>query len=517
MSSPTTTPKAPSTLPPDIYQTAILLQAEEASKKITNITSLPHNGQSFKNYFLASVLTLDRDTRAYLARITWKRLGIFFGKKGNLMSLNALKTWMKDLEEKFEANKYHTKALSMCLSPHWSNKEHKHLIQTLIPFAKTMFLKSKADQIEEVVLWVRLARNDRRHRLFDKKVNHILPTIFTISTFKQLSTFKFYIPHQVSRVPEGLLGWLIDQLPHLHTVVLHGQKRRPHDPDHDAVETLEGHDHDDDRDFHAGRFMDLGKALASRTQLKSLNLRSLATSNTNWLQLKWQGQVKELVIGFANSGLQNDHIPFAHIFHKTLVSLYLVDDLMEEEEQGNLEQVKDFKSLKFLTCCKAPIRYSSVSLFPNLECMTLSRSLSTIPTLKSQIHKGKSRGRVYWPMLKTINIFKNHPQARSKSKAFKFQKTKDHFTEKYSIELCLVDVKGCTPTSASSALHGEENVLPGWSYGLSEATDQDSYLYPYPRFSSLKLINHADLKTGRSEDYFSLKDGCGWGMPLESN
>ncbi|KAG0148706.1 hypothetical protein CROQUDRAFT_654535 [Cronartium quercuum f. sp. fusiforme G11] len=416
-------------LPPEVYQPALAQQAEEANKQILRSADLPHNGQVFKNHYLASVFTLDKATHRYLKKLTWKRLGIFREKKSPRESLKA---FMKELKAKFELNKTHTEALNVCIGPNCRGKT----VENLIPFARRIFESAIPERIQEVVLWVRLDPDEDPNAFLDDEIDDLL---LTIHSFRNLTTFKFYIPSEVAVVSEELLGSIINELPSLQTVVLHGQ---------------EGSGQEEEPPYQE---YDLGEALASRTQLKSLNLRGLATPNESWLEIDWKGKIEELSIGWADCDLDAlPSIAFPRLFTKTLISLFFVD--YSEGWGQNEAPATEFKALKFITIGGDEglnLEETILSKFPSVESLTLYNKNFNLDHLK-EFFKDRSPHEACWPSLKTINVPQKHYKPRSKS----FQRVKEYL-DGYSVDLCFVDVKL------------NEN-------SLSEVTHRLSSLYPYP-------------------------------------
>ncbi|EGG12191.1 uncharacterized protein MELLADRAFT_102052 [Melampsora larici-populina 98AG31] len=268
----------------------------------------------------------------------------------------------------------------------------------MIHLATTMFRSVSANRIQECNICLDLisSRLDASHSELIKQ-EALWPQLnclmLTITTFKNLSTFKF-LTTEVAHISESFLARIISQLFNLNTIVLCG-----YNIGH-VTEKL-------------GHTSDLGTALVSRLSLKNLDIRYLKSFNTDWINLEWRCHLHELTIEpiiLSTNSLfpERNLLEFCHIFHQSLIVLNLAtSEFNYQQETVTLAQ--DFNHLRHLTFHGSHRFINVFSMCPRLESLTW---LNGSPRLTEEV-KG------IWASLKIIRIprdyFEEHDMKRDSS------------------------------------------------------------------------------------------------------
>ncbi|KAG0145782.1 hypothetical protein CROQUDRAFT_671578 [Cronartium quercuum f. sp. fusiforme G11] len=377
-------------LPPEIYQKILELAAQEFTQKITATTNTPHNGQARKNRFLASILGLDKSTYNYLKRLTWHRLKIHFS--GEIQPTDVRE--FEDLQRIFDANKSFTRVIDLSITAPLSNYRMGNISEfedsiaatALLKVVSQMFQRAPKSQIREVLLYLgfTMVDLDDTSTLYWKELDRMMTSI---GNFKKLTSFRF-ITGLSMQVLESELGWIISHLPNLECVLLWcttgfmntGHIRKPK--------------------------VDLGEALATRTQLKSLEVRELVSPNINWLKLDWKGPLQNLCFetnceSEISNPLVDEHLlSFSHLFRKTLTSLSFIK-MYTEANEDEKSMARDFSSLRSVRYF-GDIDYLSVfAVCPNVQNLTLIEyNQEDLSAFASECFPNGLR----WPKLKTIEL-----------------------------------------------------------------------------------------------------------------
>ncbi|KAG0140142.1 hypothetical protein CROQUDRAFT_382286 [Cronartium quercuum f. sp. fusiforme G11] len=427
--------RLPTKLPIELYQQILRSGVEEVNHKIRFSKDLPSSGQARSNRFLASILTLDKGTHIYLQRFLWERLGVYYDEDHTKNDLN-----LEKVEKGFQANRQYIKVIdSTVLSPHFTRgylddpnslNNSAEIVESFQVFTR-LLEGAPADQIQEVTLG--LSYSKYGHGYHRSSSGHIEQLLTTISTFKNISTLKFWKGTSCA-VPNKILAQIIQRLPSLENVVLKGLFWDGHSSEIGSEQEI------------------LGSALASRRHLKSLNIgKQPDLPDPSWLKMEWQGELVELAID-----INEDWFPFCSIFRTSLVSLYVAGEPTTAIAIPIPSSKIVFTALKNITCEDfSPL--SSFSRCPSVECLTwLLDSFKwqlfgsdLIGDFKSSISLDGS----HWPKLKWVNV----PQY-----VVLFHPTFERYLEKYSIRLRI------------------EHFFE-WYHGINVFSDRFSALYPRPR------------------------------------
>ncbi|KAG0147259.1 hypothetical protein CROQUDRAFT_12024, partial [Cronartium quercuum f. sp. fusiforme G11] len=218
----------------------------------------------------------------------------------------------------------------------------------LMRIAAGMFKSAHANQIEEVLLCLEVPPPS--DEISDQTWFQADRLVSTIYTFQNLKFFE-YVTSEVSCVSESCLGWIIENLPNLETVILCCSRN--------FVELID-----------EVRVADLGKALASRAKLKVLVLRNLESISSDWLELDWKFPLQELTIQLGRSSYlltESDLLRFIHLFHKSLTGLYVFTRGFNVYNDEDLTLPLDFKTLKTLAFNGHPLNLPVLATFPNVQ------------------------------------------------------------------------------------------------------------------------------------------------------
>ncbi|KAG0150743.1 hypothetical protein CROQUDRAFT_720241 [Cronartium quercuum f. sp. fusiforme G11] len=372
---------------------ALLQAVEDTNSEIKNTHDLPANGWGKKNDFLARLMTLNKATHKFLKAVTWKRIAITYFRdnieEANAESLRVLET----LAEQFKHQKHYAKSLNLAINclPEFDPEVNGYRVIPEIPrimeVITSIFASAPKDRIREVSICLGLRddyqENQKDEDMLKAQVDRLMKTI---PAFKHLSTFSFLM-EDTPLVSETCLGWIIDQLPKLHIIILKGSF---------SLEKLIQYP------------IKLAQDLSTRTQLKSLNIRSLNSFTPRWFDFNWEAPLQELTVEITRSNTSfpdRSLLRFCHIFHRTLVSLYFArgDDRCYVT-RSEIALAKDFKSLKYLTYTGEANTLWAFGWCPNIECLTwvirYGDLESAFAKAKKEFHRRKAR----WPRSKLVNL-----------------------------------------------------------------------------------------------------------------
>lgn len=226
-------------------------------------------------------------------------------------------------------------------------------------------------------------------------IDHLLDMT---SLFYGLTTFSYVGGNYYPFASESSLASIIVGLPNLHTVVIHS-----------------GHSNWELIEYGA----DLGEALASLENLRSLNIRNLQTFNRHWFELRWLPDLWELTIEVDTAAPKFDaiHLPaFCYIFHESLVSLYIErNNISHPVSLGYREFYMGlgpgYTNLTFLTYSGKPAALWAFSRAPNLRVLTWSivsrrfddpREPEGLEEFRITYPPSAVEGR--WPALRVVNL-----------------------------------------------------------------------------------------------------------------
>lgn len=258
---------------------------------------------------------------------------------------------LERLAEQLESNEFRADTLDVTL-----DSFHTPPARVLEIFIR-IFESVNRDRIREVSLCFHMPpigdaidpEGENVLTLIDRLMN-IIPT------FEKLTTFKFMLGNGAC-VSESCLAFVIQRLPKLHTILLYGKI---------GIQ----------RKLKQYEEADLGEALASRSALKSLNIRNLNTFTTDWLKLNWQPKLEELTVEAQRPAFDETHLlRFCHLFRETLVSLNFERGSINHPRGGRdvaLAQAlaQGFQKLLYLTYNGHASTLWALSRAPHLEQLT---------------------------------------------------------------------------------------------------------------------------------------------------
>ncbi|KAG0146560.1 hypothetical protein CROQUDRAFT_671057 [Cronartium quercuum f. sp. fusiforme G11] len=313
--------------------------AAEANEEIMLTTNLPQNGHAGDNVPLANLLELKGETFEFLKRYTWKRLGLYYFGDNWPLEISVL----ENLFEEFQVNKKYVKALNFCLDliPRQVNQPPL-ITQKLIELFINILRNTPDSQIEELAIGINLPIPSEG--LTPGPSNSLAIIMSMVSKFQNLSTFIFVTDHKV-HLSESNMAWIINQLPNLKTCIL----------------CLRAGFKEQNENFAQ---VELGEALASRNQLKVLDLRHVFAPKPEWLQLEWKGQLNEVTIEIGGKQTRPilHLIEFCHLFRNSLTRVCLVEPPTQitQEDKG---MAREMKSLESVTVYETDSSLSYLSLF----------------------------------------------------------------------------------------------------------------------------------------------------------